>query len=135
MSSARQSGAVPERLRQRPEAAERRILVNRNGLTLYYWEQEHPGKIACAGGCAQAWPPLLVPLGVKVQRIVRGIKGQLGTIRRPEGTRQVTFNGRALYLYTGDKKPGDTNCQAQEGWYVIKTSGRLTGPSGAALRG
>jgi predicted lipoprotein with Yx(FWY)xxD motif len=44
----------------------------------------------------------------------------------------VTFNGRALYLYIGDKKPGDTNCQAQEGWYVIKTTGRLTGPSGTA---
>lgn len=106
------------------------ILVNSKGLTLYYWEEEKPGTIACTGGCAVAWPPLLVPRGVKVPRLVKGIKGSFGTITRPDGKRQVSFNHRALYLYQGDVKPGDTNCQAQENWYVIKSNGKLTGPSG-----
>ena len=105
------------------------ILVNGKGFTLYYWEQEKPGKIKCTGGCAEAWPPLLVPHGFAVPRTMHGMKGMFGSVRRPDGKRQVTFKGRALYLYQGDEKPGDTKCQAIEDWYVIRSNGNLTGPS------
>lgn len=105
------------------------ILVTARHLTLYYWEQERPGVIKCTGHCAQSWPPLIVPRGMIVARTARGIKGVFGSVKRPDGRRQVTFRGRALYRYVGDHKPGDTTCQAIENWYVVKSSGELTGPS------
>jgi predicted lipoprotein with Yx(FWY)xxD motif len=108
-----------------------KILVNVNGLTLYYWEKERPGRIKCTGACASAWPPALVRTGARVSHTMRGIKGTFGTIARPDGKVQITFNHRALYRYVGDKKPGDTLCQAIEGWYVIRANGQLTGPSGS----
>jgi predicted lipoprotein with Yx(FWY)xxD motif len=33
---------------------------------------------------------------------------KLGTVRRPEGTVQVTYRGRPLYAFSGDRKPGQT---------------------------
>jgi len=50
----------------------------------------------------------------------------LGTITRPDGTLQVTFEGIPLYRYAGDTKAGDANGQGSAGvWYVI------AGPTGS----
>src|SRR5213082_484469 len=35
------------------------ILTNAQGMTLYYFAPDSATKVACTGGCAQAWPPLL----------------------------------------------------------------------------
>src|SRR5216684_3354750 len=39
------------------------ILVNAKGMTLYVFAKDTKGKIACTGGCAKFWPPLLVAKG------------------------------------------------------------------------
>ena len=35
-----------------------------------------------------------------------GITGKLGTIKRSDGTTQVTYDGHPLYTYVGDTAPG-----------------------------
>jgi predicted lipoprotein with Yx(FWY)xxD motif len=100
------------------------ILVDKRGFTLYYWTQEKPGTIQCTADCATSWPPLLVPKGIKVPKSVKGASGKFGTITRPDGKKQVTYNRHALYLYFDDKKPGDTLCQNFDGWFVIKVSSK-----------
>ena len=51
----------------------------------------------------------------------------LATTKRSDGGTQITYNGHPLYLYSGDKKPGDTNGQGLNTfgglWYVLSSSG------------
>jgi len=59
---------------------------------------------------------------------------KLGTIRRPDGGLQVTYNGLALYRYAPDRRAGDVKGQGLEReWYAIAPTGRIVtrtpGPS------
>ena len=78
------------------------VLTNANGLTLYWFAPDTPGKSACYGSCAQYWPPLKGPV------TGTGIAGTFGTIKRTDGTLQATYNGRPLYTYIADSgsRPG-----------------------------
>jgi len=96
------------------------VLASSRGLTLYYYSEDkpHSGKSVCTGACAMAWPPLAAP--VKAPAGVR-LPGKIGFITRPNGVRQVTLNGYPLYLYAGDKAPGQAKGNGIEGsWHVIK---------------
>jgi predicted lipoprotein with Yx(FWY)xxD motif len=97
-----------------------RVLASSRGLTLYYYSEDkpHSGKSVCTGVCAMAWPPLAAP--VKAPAGVR-LPGKIGFITRPNGVRQVTLNGYPLYLYAGDKAPGQAKGNGIQGsWHVVK---------------
>ena len=52
-----------------------------------------------------------------------GVPGKLGRIARQDGTSQATYNGRPLYRYGKDTKPGDVNGQNVGGtWFVVPTT-------------
>jgi len=96
------------------------VLASSSGLTLYYYGEDKPGsgKSVCTGACATAWPPLAAP--VKAPAGVH-LPGPLGMITRPGGAKQVTVNGFPVYLYAGDKSPGQAAGNGIEGsWHVIK---------------
>ena len=79
------------------------ILVNRRGLTLYSLSVERHGRFICKNAaCLSLWTPLVVRKGTKPT----GVSG-LGTVRRPDGRRQVTRLGAPLYTFKQDRKPGD----------------------------
>lgn len=102
-------------------------LVDGAGLTLYELETESGGQIMCTDACRVAWPPLLLPAGATTATAGAGVTGTLGTITRPDGGRQVTYDGRPLYLYSGDQSPGQANGQGIQGvWFAMTPSG----PSG-----
>ena len=108
------------------------ILANSHGLTLYYYsaDKRGSGKSVCTGGCATAWPPLSAP--VKAPAGVR-LPGPLGIITRPGGLRQVTINGLPIYLYAGDKAPGQETGNGMAGsWHVIKIRATTTAAGRAA---
>jgi predicted lipoprotein with Yx(FWY)xxD motif len=88
------------------------IVVNPAGMTVY-----HP-----AGGCAcdPGYSPLLAHPGERLVLPVL-LKGRIGTITRPNGTLQVTFDGLPLYVYSGDHAQGDTNGAGLH-WQVIRVS-------------
>jgi len=96
-----------------------RVLVGPNGLTLYTNGRDTATSSACTGDCATAWPPLLVAAGGKGTAGV-GVTGKLGTLRRPDGTTQVTYNGRPLYGWQNDAKPGDVTGQGIAGFTVAR---------------
>ena len=108
------------------------LLADNHGLTLYYYsaDKRGSGKSVCTGGCATAWPPLAAP--VKAPAGVR-LPGPLGIITRPGGLRQVTINGLPIYLYAGDKAPGQETGNGMAGsWHVIKIRATTTAAGRAA---
>jgi predicted lipoprotein with Yx(FWY)xxD motif len=80
-----------------------KVLVSRNGLTLYSLSVETRGRFICTDqSCLSLWKPLVVPKGTTPTGALH-----LGTVRRPDGRTQVSYRGRPVYTFTQDRKPGD----------------------------
>jgi predicted lipoprotein with Yx(FWY)xxD motif len=80
------------------------VLVDSEGSALYAAEQEADGMVLCTDVCASIWEPLTVDGGAPTGS--DGLAADLGVVTRPEGTQQVTFNGRLLYTFVEDSGPG-----------------------------
>jgi predicted lipoprotein with Yx(FWY)xxD motif len=109
----------PQLVRTIMDAKLGEVLTTGNKQAIYVWNREPKGKVRCTGACAKAWPPVVVKTGVVVAMHVNGIKGDFGTVRRANGSRQLTFNGRALYTYANEK-PGQVKCNNVQGWFAVK---------------
>jgi predicted lipoprotein with Yx(FWY)xxD motif len=98
-----------------------RVLATLGNRALYYWtpEKRRPGTIVCTGACARAWPVLFVRKGVTVRKRYPGFKGVFGTIRRPDGRRQLTYNRLPLYTYAHEG-PREVRCDDVDGWFVVR---------------
>src|SRR2546423_13383991 len=84
------------------------VLFDSRGFVLYAFTKDQR-RSACSGACAQKWPPYIVRHGI---RAAAGVKASLlSTVRRVDGSPQVTYAGRPLYFYAGDKQPGQILCQ------------------------
>ncbi len=104
-----------------------RILFDGRGFVLYAFTRDPRGKSVCVGGCARAWPPYLVKTRPQAGS---GVKARLlGTTKRAGGRLQVTYAGRPLYYYVGDRRAGQILCQnvTEFGgvWRVIRPTGTL----------
>jgi len=100
------------------------FLTGANGMTLYYFTRDaFAGHSVCAGGCATAWPPLLVGEDAEITA-GDGVTGVVGQIERPDDTYQVTYDGRPLYYFAKDAAAGDTTGQEVGGvWFVALADG------------
>jgi predicted lipoprotein with Yx(FWY)xxD motif len=84
-------------------------LTDARGMTLYFTDQDTTGKLACVSdACLQFWKPLTVT-GGQTPTGPDQVSDKLGTTKRPEGTMQVTFDGKPLYTFTLDKTSGQVN--------------------------
>ena len=103
-----------------------RVVVDASGRTLYLFEKDKRGHSACSGACASYWPPVLTT--AKPVAAAGTQRSLLGTIRRANGTKQVTYAGHPLYRFFGDTKRGQTNGEGLHdfgaGWYVLSPSGK-----------
>jgi predicted lipoprotein with Yx(FWY)xxD motif len=95
------------------------VLANADGLTLYWFAPDTPASSKCFGSCAAYWPPVSGSPAAGP-----GVTGKLGTIKRPGGGLQATYNGHPLYTYIGDSGPGQANGNALDlnggFWYDIR---------------
>lgn len=98
------------------------ILTAGYPATLYVNVDDSTHHNACTGQCAKTWFPL-VTHGPPQAGV--GVSGNLlGSFRRDDGRRQVTYNGHPLYTYRGDHQPVEAKGQGASGrWYVISVSG------------
>jgi predicted lipoprotein with Yx(FWY)xxD motif len=102
-------------------------LAGVDGKTLYTNTKEKGGTIACSGTCVSAWPPL-----TGTATAGSGVTGTLGTITRPDGAVQVTYNGSPLYYYSGDSAAGQSTGQGIGGiWYIASPTGAASSSSAA----
>ena len=95
------------------------VLVGQDGHTLYVHSGDTATSSTCTGGCATAWPPLTVTAGATATA-GKGVTGKLGTLARPDGTTQVTYDGMPLYGWQNDTKPGDVTGQGVGGFMIAK---------------
>ena len=108
------------------------VLVGPNGMTLYIHNGDSATSSTCTGGCATAWPPLVVASG-QTASLASGVTGTLGTLTRADGTVQVTFDGMPLYGWQGDKAPGDTTGQNVNG-FTVASGGSAPAASPTVVR-
>ena len=87
------------------------ILVNAKGRTLYLFTKDKSAKSSCSGMCAKYWPPAIARTKPTAGT---GIKlALLGTTKRSDGTKQLTYNHHPLYGFALDKQAGQVNGQAR----------------------
>ena len=84
------------------------ILVDSQGMALYHLSGEQNGKFICtSSACVGVWHPLITPSS----GTPGGEVGSLGTVKRPDGTVQVTYKGTPLYTFAQDQMAGDAKGQ------------------------
>jgi predicted lipoprotein with Yx(FWY)xxD motif len=124
------------------------ILVDNRGRTLYVFDMDGNNEPTCYDDatfhCSKGWPPLLVHGAVNAGGGVDG--SLLTTVKRTDGTVQVSYNRHPLYTFVGfasggnappapgDTKPGDLNGQSYVAlWWVLSPAGKpiKTKPSGS----
>jgi predicted lipoprotein with Yx(FWY)xxD motif len=105
-----------------------KVLVARNGYTIYAFDKDKRNKDACQSihACLSAWPvvkPGAVLAGPGVD------KSLIGTITLKHGTKQLTYAGHALYTYAGDAEPHETTYinynQFGARWPAVSAAGKL----------
>jgi len=98
------------------------VLTNANGRTLYLFAPDTPETSACTGACAGYWPPV-----TGSPEAGPGVTGKLGTIKRPGGATQATYDGHPLYTYIGDSAAGQARGNKLDlnggYWYEVRVSG------------
>jgi predicted lipoprotein with Yx(FWY)xxD motif len=91
---------------------------------IYMFENDKPDKSRCYGECAKDWPPVLAK---GKPRAGRGVDPELlGTTKRRNGNKQVTYAGRPLYTYAHEGR-GDVFCHDVElnggYWWALGADG------------
>ncbi|ONI71040.1 hypothetical protein ALI144C_51765 [Actinosynnema sp. ALI-1.44] len=102
-----------------------RVVTNQDGMTLYRFDKDtaQPSVSNCYDTCAKQWPPLLAE-GKEIT--FTGVPREMvGTVKRKDGTRQVTINKWPVYMYAKDSAPGDAAGQGVGGtWFAITPDGK-----------
>lgn len=111
------------------------VLVDSAGMTLYTADVEARGKILCTGACESFWKPLEPGTGPPS---ATGDAGELATVERPDGTKQVTANGQPLYTFAEDgsgEAKGDGFSDDFAGrrfvWHAVAAGGTTSSSGGS----
>jgi predicted lipoprotein with Yx(FWY)xxD motif len=105
--------------------------VDGRGHTLSMWTPDTGGKPTCVNDstyhCSKHWIPRL---GASATAAGGAKQSLISTVKRPDGTTQVTYHGWPLYTWiggygqVGDKKPGDVWGQGHVSvWFVLSPAG------------
>ncbi|HET7412767.1 MAG TPA: hypothetical protein VFJ18_08910 [Pararhizobium sp.] len=88
------------------------VLTNAKGMTLYTYDKDSKGKSSCYGQCATNWPPLMASSSANPH-------GDFTLVTRKNGNKQWAYDGKPLYLWKNDTKPGDMTGAGMGGvWHV-----------------
>jgi len=90
------------------------VLVDPKGMTVYTYDKDsaNSGKSACTGRCAENWPP--------VKATEAQPAAPYSVVTREDGGKQLAYNGKPLYTFVKDKKPGDkSGDKAMDVWHAV----------------
>lgn len=114
-----------------------KVLADSRGRTLYLFEKDKNRMSLCNGACLVYWPPVL---STAKPRAGAGVRASLlGTTKRSDGRRQVTYAGHPLYTFVGDQKAGQTTGEGLTdfgaAWDAVAPNGRSIEPDESASGG
>lgn len=105
------------------------MLFDGTGQAIYLFDKEQTSKPECYDACAEAWPPALTEGSAAAGSGTK--QDLLGTIKRIDGTTQVTYGGHPLYFYAHEAK-NEVKCHNIQGfgglWLVVTPAGRPAAP-------
>ncbi|HEY0293840.1 MAG TPA: hypothetical protein VGC69_00750 [Bordetella sp.] len=99
-----------------PGMASNGVLVGDKGMTLYTFDKDaaNTGKSVCNGDCATKWPPFAAPASAQAD-------GAWTVVTRDDGSKQWAYQGKPVYYWFKDAKPGDKTGDGVVGvWHIIK---------------
>lgn len=89
------------------------MMVDHKGMTLYTFDKDSGGKSMCNDDCAKNWPPLMAPADAKAE-------GKWTVIKRDDGMMQYAYDGKPLYTFMKDEKPGEMKGDGMKDvWHVV----------------
>lgn len=92
------------------------MMVDHKGMTVYTFDKDSGGKSMCNGDCAKNWPPMMAPAGAKAE-------GKFTPIKRDDGMMQWAYDGKPLYTFVKDEKPGEKKGDGMKDvWHVVHES-------------
>ena len=92
------------------------MMVDHKGMTVYTFDKDSGGKSMCNGDCAKNWPPMMAPAGAKAE-------GKFTPIKRDDGMMQWAYDGKPLYTFVKDEKPGEMKGDGMKDvWHVVHES-------------
>ena len=101
-----------------------KVLVDSKGRTLYAFAADSPGRSNCTGSCLQYWPAAQASGSISHSS---DVTAKLATIKRSDGSIQLTVNGWPVYTYAADSGPGQATGQGENLsgglWWVVAPSG------------
>jgi predicted lipoprotein with Yx(FWY)xxD motif len=112
------------------------VVVDQVGFTLYHFskDQKDSGKSACYGKCAKVWPPYLTAAPPEV--MVNAQQDQVGTIKRKDGTEQITYGGYPMYTFASDPSAatGGVGKNSFGGvWWPVNRQGEVVDAQGQVI--
>ncbi|MFJ9898633.1 hypothetical protein ACIQPR_35405 [Streptomyces sp. NPDC091280] len=111
------------------------VVTDGKGYVLYRFDADsvHPTKVSCYGTCAVVWPAATAKGSVTVKGIDKKL---VSTVKRSDGTSQLTLAGWPLYRYADDHKPKEAHGQGVDGtWWAVTPTGARATASGRAGSG
>jgi predicted lipoprotein with Yx(FWY)xxD motif len=91
-----------------------KILANAKGMTLYTFDKDAMGKSNCDEACLKKWPAFHAAAKAKAE-------GEWTLVKAADGKEMWAYEGKPLYTFAGDKKPGDMTGDGVGGvWHVAK---------------
>jgi predicted lipoprotein with Yx(FWY)xxD motif len=100
------------------------VVQDGDGRTLYRFDKDtpKPAKSNCEGQCAVTWPPVLSNGTPQLQGVDPAL---VSSVKRADGSEQVTLDGWPLYTYAKDEAPGQWKGQGVGGtWFVVQPNGK-----------
>nr|WSY52586.1 hypothetical protein OG999_22360 [Streptomyces sp. NBC_00886] len=112
------------------------VVTDSKGYVLYRFDADsvHPTKVSCYGTCAVVWPAATAKGSVTVKGIDKSL---VSTVKRSDGTPQLTLAGWPLYRYAKDDQPKEASGQGVDGtwWAVTPTGARATAATSSGTGG
>ncbi len=91
-----------------------KVYTDDNGMALYTFDKDETNKSNCYDKCATNWPPFMASADAKAE-------GDWTVVERSDGTKMWAYEGKPLYTFIKDKKPGDvTGDGVGDVWHLSK---------------